>query len=207
MSFIKIIKNCPKCGFENDDKNFKCVSCGFQFKPEKKDEGVVLNKKYYFYDTLKHIYSEDTKFDLLVNFTIILILLPGLILGLVLMGISIYNNYSEDRISKNYSQTSATLIEYENCKYENEMGVCAVYEYSVNGTIYKASPNFLGSNKYVFKKNINIKYNTNNPREYQIKTGWNDIFYIGLVIEILIIIIYIVIKLVIKKFKKKVLDN
>lgn len=128
---------------------------------------------------------------------------------LSLMLISSSSKIDENNKTKNYLKDEGKLVDYTNCQYDDEVELCnGVYEYTVNAVVYKALPNLL-SNRSRFKEIAIVKYNPDNPSEYVMDSGWNQLMIVGVIMVIIIIIVIIdivIFVIFINKASKKIKD-
>ena len=193
---------CPNCGYENKNTNIRCESCG------KELNHIEQSDKFFNKDNsqinVKTIDLESKKVKCITTVILVFVLAPWFLIGLFFIGVSSYSSITDNNKSKNYLETEGKLVSYENCQYDDGDELCSgVYEYTVNGVIYKGSPNLL-SNCSGFKQTIIVKYNPNNPNEYVIDSGWNWLLIIGIIMVSVVVLIFISVKNSIKKLSKKV---
>lgn len=196
---------CPNCGHENKNTNIRCESCGTELNHIEQNNSF-LNKDYS-QTNVKTINLGSKTAKHITSAILIFILAPWFLIGLAFIGVSSYSNITDYNKSKDYLETEGKLINYENCKYEDDGDeFCnGVYEYIVNGVTYKGSPNLL-SNRSGFKRTATVKYNPNNPNEYVMNSGWNGLLITGIIMVTVVLVIFIVVKTSIKKLSKKIND-
>lgn len=174
--------NCPYCGNENKSTNIKCEVCGLELittdNPNKDhiqldDKSIRLYKKYVLIGIL------------------IITLAPVFFFGLILMAIGTYCSIDEDKSTQGYVETEGNFIDTSVSKRKDAL-YTPIYEYKVNGTSYKASPNLLTNSKD-FKQVITIKYNPSNPSEYVISDNWKNLFIKGAIIDTVLLIVFVVV--------------
>ena len=194
---------CPNCDHENKNTNIRCESCGMELNHIEQSTNF-LNKDYS-QENVKTIDLKSKKGKYIISAILIYMIAPWFLCGLAFIGISLYSNITDYSKSKNYLETKGKLISYENCKYDDDRGeLCnGVYEYTVNGITYKASPNSL-NNRSKFKQTATVKYNPDNPNEYVMNSGWNGLIIIAGIIMVTIAVgIFIYVKTSIKKITNK----
>lgn len=59
------------------------------------------------------------------------------------------------------------------------------------------------SNNSTFKQTVTVKYNSNNPSQYVMNSGWNNFLIGGIIIVTVDAVIFISVKTYIKKLSKK----
>ena len=178
---------CQNCGNVNKSTNTRCTSCG----------ELLTN-------TVQKSKISKNKLVIILNIFLIVSLGPFIFVGIVFTVVGETSIKSDNEKSKNYLETMATFVEIsDDCIINEEGRFCkAIYEYKVNGDIFKGSPNFRGSGD-VFDKTIKVKYNPNNPKEYVMDAGWSTFSKIGKGLIIGPIIIFIVFEIFIIVFKVK----
>lgn len=196
---------CPNCGKENKNTNIRCESCGTELNHMEQNDNF-LNKDYS-QTNVKTIDLGSKKAKHITSAILIWILIPEFLIGLAFIGVSLYSNITDNNKSKNYLETEGKLVSYENCQYDEDgEELCsAIYEYTVNGATYKASPNRI-SNHSDFKQTATVKYNPNKPSEYVMNSGWNGLLIAGIIMVIVVLVIFISVKTFIKKLSKKAND-
>lgn len=183
---------CPNCGNENKNTNIKCEFCGTEINH------IEQNNNFYYKD-YPQINLGSKKIKFIINAILIFLLIPWFLIGLIFIGVSTYSHISASNESKNYLETEGKLVSYDDCGSE----LCsAVYEYSVNGVIYKGSPNLL-SNRSGFKNTVIVKYNPDKPNEYVINSGWNNLLITGVIMVTVVLLIFISGKKLLKKLFNK----
>lgn len=197
---MNIIK-CPNCGYENKNTNIRCESCATELNPIKQSNNFLNHD--YSQINAKTIDLESKKVKHIINAILIFILAPCFLVGLSFIGVSLYSNIVNNNKSKNYLETEGKLVDYENCQYDdNGDELCSgIYEYTVNGITYKASPKLL-SNHSGFKQIAIVKYNPNNPNEYVMNLGWNGLLIAGIIMVTIVVIIFISVKNSMTKLSK-----
>lgn len=188
---------CSNCGQENKNTNIRCEFCGTELVHTESNDNF-LNENYYQRD-VKNIDEETVKKAKGIIGTIILImwLSPFFLLGLVFICVSLYSIITDNNKSKNYLETKAILIDYDNVENE-ENSYEAIYQYTVNNVSYEASPNKISS-RSGFEHIVTIKYNPNNPEEYVVKNTWNSLLIGGILIDTVTLAIFIFVRDFIKK--------
>lgn len=192
---------CPSCGSENKNTNIKCEVCGAELHPEEEESFKAdssFNPKYIDgNDTVKnldYIKTRRKNIGCLSNVIIAIILIPWILAGLAFIGVSLYSIISNIKVSKNYDETKATLVDYVIKRdSEGKEYYKAVYEFEVDGVKYTASPDKEGS-KNSYKKTAKVKYNPEYPNENLMASGWGSLLATGIIMEIVIAIIYITIR-------------
>lgn len=189
---------CPSCGSENKNTNIKCEVCGAELHPEEEDRSILdsnINPTYVdrqkIVNGLDYINKRKKGIGCLSNVIISIILIPWILAGLAFIGVSLYSIISNIKVSKNYDETEATLVDYViKMDSEGKEDYKAIYEFEVDGVKYTASPDKVGS-KNSFKKTAKVKYNPEYPNENLMASGWGSLLATGIVMEIIIAIIYI----------------
>ena len=189
---------CPSCGSENKNTNIKCEVCGAELHPEEEDRSILdsnINPTYVdrqkIVNGLDYINKRKKGIGCLSNVIISIILIPWILAGLAFIGVSLYSIISNIKVSKNYDETEATLVDYViKMDSEGKEDYKAIYEFEVDGVKYTASPDKVGS-KNSFKKTAKVKYNPEYPNENLMASGWGGLLATGIVMEIIIAIIYI----------------
>lgn len=187
---------CPSCGGENKNTNIRCEFCETELNHTEQNDNffnIDLGSK-----KIKHI----------PNIILIVIIAPWFLIGLAFIGISAYSTISDNNKTKNYLETEGKLISYDNCEYDEDGDeLCnAIYEYTINGITYKGSPNLL-SNRSEFKQVATVKYNPDNPSEYVMNAGWNNLLIFGIIMIIVVLIIFISVKNSLKKLSNQVTNT
>ena len=189
---------CPSCGSENKNTNIKCEVCGTLLHPEEEDRSLFdsnINTTYVdrqkIVNGLEYINKRKKGIGCLSNVIIAVILIPWILAGLAFIGVSLYSIISNIKVSKNYDETEATLVDYViKSSGEGKDYYKAIYEFEVDGVKYTASPDKEGS-KNSYKKTAKVKYNPEYPNENLMASGWGGLLATGIVMEIIIAIIYI----------------
>lgn len=196
---------CNNCGNENKNTNIRCEFCGTELNFANQNDNF-LNKDYSL-NNVQQMKLNNKKVKLIFNIVLICMFVPWFIAGIAFIAVSSYSNISDNNKSKNYLETEGKISGYNNCTYDDEEGeLCnAIYEYVVNGITYKGSPN-LSSNKSGFKETITVKYNPNNPNEYVMDSGWNNLLIFGILLVVFVSTLFIVGEILLKILFKKI-DN
>lgn len=192
---------CPFCGSENKNTNIKCEVCGAELHPEEEDQSIFdsnISPKYVdsqkIVNELDYINKRKKGIGCLSNVIISVILIPWILAGLAFIGVSLYSIISNIKVSKNYDETDATLVDYVIKRdSEGKEYYKAIYEFEVDGVKYTASPDKEGS-KNSYKKTAKVKYNPEYPNENLMVSGWGGLLATGIIMEIVIAIIYITIR-------------
>ncbi len=194
---------CSHCGKENKNTNIRCDSCGIELSHVVQNDNSF--NKDYSQINLKTIDLGGEKAKHIASSILIFKLAPWFLVGLTFIGVSIYFIISDSNKSKNYLKTEGKLVGYDNCQYDKDGSeLCnGVYEYSVNGIIYKGSPSLL-SNRSGFKQVVTVNYNPDNPSEYVINSGWNGLLLVGIIMVMIVLAIFISDKIKLKKFFNRV---
>lgn len=202
---------CPTCGSENKNTNIKCEVCGTVLHPEEEDYSLFdsnINPKYVdrqkTVNRLEYINKRKKGIGCLSNVIISAILIPWILAGLAFIGVSLYSIISNIKVSKNYDETEATLVDYvKKSDIEGKDYYIAIYEFEVDGVKYTASPDKEGS-KNSYKKTAKVKYNPEYPNENLMASGWGSLLATGIVMEIIVAIIYRVIRRKLKRMSNMV---
>ena len=195
---------CRNCGKENKNTNIRCEACNTQlidtddyFNREKIGYGMnVPLERQEVYVSTRTIGCLNGIFSLLFNGMWILF-------AVVFIGFGLYSYISEHNQTKNYDETVARLVSYENCRNDDGTELCnALYEYEVNGVTYTTSPNVL-SNRGGFGTTETVYYDPGNPSEAIIYASEVDVVLIvtGFVILVAIIGCSIYRRIKIRKIK------
>lgn len=194
---------CPNCGQENQNTNLRCIYCNAELKPIEQSSNF-LNVDYS-QENAKTIQSNTKKAGHIANIILVIVLIPWFLIGIAFVGISSYSMMNDNGKSKGYLETEGKLVDYVDCQYDEDGAeLCnGLYEYTVDGTTYKGSPNLL-SNRSGFKSTITVKYNPNNPSEYVMNSGWNTLLIAGIIILIVALVIFISVKKALKNMAKKI---
>ena len=193
---------CPNCGQENQNTNIRCVHCGTELNHIESNSNF-LNVDYS-QENEKNINSNIKKFSHIATAILVIVLIPWFIIGTAFIVISSCAIISDNSKAKGYLQTEGKLVDYVDCQYDEDGNeLCnGLYEYIVDGTTYKGSPN-LSSNRSGFKKSITVRYNTDNPSEYVMDSGFNTLLIVGIIILGVILIIFVAAKIELKKIPEK----
>lgn len=194
---------CPNCGQENQNTNLRCIYCNAELKPIEQSSNF-LNVDYS-QENAKAIQSNTKKAGHIANIILVIVLIPWFLIGIAFVGISSYSMMNDNGKSKGYLETEGKLVDYVDCQYDEDGAeLCnGLYEYTVDGTTYKGSPNLL-SDYSGFKSTITVKYNPNNPSEYVMNSGWNTLLIAGIIILIVALVIFISVKKALKNMAKKI---
>lgn len=194
---------CPNCGQENQNTNLRCIYCNAELKPIEQSSNF-LNVDYS-QENAKAIQSNTKKAGHIANIILVIVLIPWFLIGIAFVGISSYSMMNDNGKSKGYLETEGKLVDYVDCQYDEDGAeLCnGLYEYTVDGTTYKGSPNLL-SDHSGFKSTITVKYNPNNPSEYVMNSGWNTLLIAGIIILIVALVIFISVKKALKNMAKKI---
>ncbi|MBQ8914039.1 MAG: DUF3592 domain-containing protein [Lachnospiraceae bacterium] len=192
---------CPSCGSENKNTNIKCEVCGSVLHPEEEDlskfesgENPKYIERQNLVNGLDYINKRKKGIGCLSNVIISIILIPWILAGLAFIGVSLYSIISNIKVSKNYDETDAKLVDYVIKRDgEGKEYYKAIYEFEVDGVTYTASPDKEGS-KNSYKKTAKVKYNPEYPNENLMASGWGGLLATGIIMEIIIAIIYIAIR-------------
>ena len=194
---------CLNCGQENQNTNLRCIYCNAELKPIEQSSNF-LNVDYS-QENAKAIQSNTKKAGHIANIILVIVLIPWFLIGIAFVGISSYSMMNDNGKSKGYLETEGKLVDYVDCQYDEDGAeLCnGLYEYTVDGTTYKGSPNLL-SDRSGFKSTITVKYNPNNPSEYVMNSGWNTLLIAGIIILIVALVIFISVKKALKNMAKKI---
>lgn len=194
---------CNKCSFENKSTNIKCEQCGNVLIDVEK-----VNNDLEFVNPINNPEVEKKARGIGKFIIIVIILLfegPFILAGVFLFGFGIYLNVSENKIIKNYKETSGVLVDYVDCSYNENGETClGLYEYEIDGVAYSVKNNVSTNPEYLEKK-TKIYYDENNPEEALIKTNFLDLLWsVGLVIIVFTLIPIIIVLFIFKKANKAV---
>lgn len=169
---------CLHCRYENKNTNIRCEAC----------ETKLMSS------TGKTIDLENKQTKFIICAILIFMLMPEILsglAGLIFLSIGIYFDITDINKSKNYLETKGKLVDFQYCQYDDDIETCkAVYEYTINNTPYRGSPRILSS-RQSFSKTTTVKYNSNNPSEYVISSGWNSLSIVGILTLIIPLVIFI----------------
>ena len=193
---------CPNCGQENQNTNIRCIHCGTELNHIESNSNF-LNVDYS-QENEKNINSNIKKFSHIATAILVIVLIPWFIIGTAFIVISLCAIISDNSKANGYLQTEGKLVDYVDCQYDEDGNeLCnGLYEYIVDGTIYKGSPN-LSSNRSGFKKSITVRYNKNNPSEYVMDSGFNTLLIVGIINLGVTLIIFTAAKIELKKIPEK----
>lgn len=183
---------CPTCGYENKNTNIRCENCGTRLISEEKKDKVVFET---FSGSLTFFPKKSKLFIILMSIIFILFILPQIVIGSII----IVEGVDEDNISElvNGVETVGRLVEH------NDNSKLYEYEYDVSGHKYFAELNSI----FKPKSSITIKYDPDNPAEYEISSKFNFSTISGMLIILKAIIEFIGIlflgKLCIKKLNRQ----
>ena len=110
-------------------------------------------------------------------FRIIKTFLTSVILIAIGVALSFYGNkIINEFIDKNdpFVEVTATVIDYEYTGPEDE-GAYTIYEYNVDGVVYKVSSNIKSTDLPTIGDTTTIKYNPSNPTEVVFLNGTNHV--------------------------------
>lgn len=194
---------CNKCSFENKSTNIKCEQCGNVLIDVEK-----VNNDLEFVNPINNPEVEKKARGIGKFIIIVIILLfegPFILAGVFLFGFGIYLNVSENKIIKNYKETSGVLVDYVDCSYNENGETClGLYEYEIDGVVYSVKNN-VSTNPEDLEKKAKVYYDENNPEEALIKTNFLDLLWsVGLVIIVFTLIPIIIVLFIFKKANKAV---
>ena len=185
---------CPNCGIENKNTNIRCENCGTELNHIDPNSNFINNNYRQLDDNTIDKVTKKAK-HISIGFLII-ILAPWVIFGLIFIAVSMYSIISDNNKSNNYLKTEGKFVGTSYCTYDDDTELCKpIYEYEVNGKIYRGSPNSLSNH---FKQKVTVKYNSDNPNEYVINSGWHTLLIAGIIMIIAVLLIY---KYAKKKFR------
>ncbi|MBR1816825.1 MAG: DUF3592 domain-containing protein [Lachnospiraceae bacterium] len=190
---------CPFCGMENDGTKIKCEYCGeVLYHIENNSD---LSGKYFSDEEIQGLRESDVKINdkkvgCFTNTVLIFVLGIWFLFGFIFVIMSLTAQIHDWKITKNYAKTEAVLVgsKGSDSNFEDKNGSYnALYEFTVDGVTYQASPNKSG-NKSSFKKKATVKYNPDNPSENYMYAGWHTLFITGLAMMATVVIIFIFVK-------------
>ena len=116
---------CNRCSFENKSTNIKCEQCGNVLIDVEK-----VNNDLEFVNPINNPEVEKKARGIGKFIIIVIILLfegPFILAGVFLFGFGIYLNVSENKIIKNYKETSGVLVDYVDCSYNENNSLLSFY--------------------------------------------------------------------------------
>ena len=88
-----------------------------------------------------------------------------IIFGIIIMVWSVGNFKVNDNKQKTYIETTATIVDYEECEMDDTMGTRFIAEYKVDRSTYQIKENGCSNVPIKTKKTVKIKYNPSNPED------------------------------------------
>ena len=89
-----------------------------------------------------------------------------IVLGVVISIWSVGNFKSNAEKQKTYIETTATIVDYEECNLdEGEVGTRFIAEYRIDRNTYQIKENGCSNAPVKLKKTVKIKYNPENPED------------------------------------------
>lgn len=205
---------CSNCGTENKSTNIKCEYCGNIINEVEKIDNIDDIEEYI--EEYKKMHSKPlteeqkkakqkatkTFFTVFVIIFLIMFLLPFLIVGVVFTSISSSFGSIEDKISSEYIEVQASLIEYTDLNSDGTFK--GVYEYEVDGEKYTVTTNYASSVKSMFDEYATVKYDAENPENAIFCNDpgisiFGSIGFFMIAFVVVVIIVVIVIFIIIKR--------
>lgn len=166
---------CVHCGYENNDSRDTCWSCGHPLEND-----YFLNRVGVL-ATFSSLFLGSKTTNRVFTIVLLFLFIPLILLGLVFSVIGGFHILSDYNKTKDYLQIEGKLVQYKDCRQEEEMELCsALYEYVVDGKTYQASPNLISS-KEEFQPIATVSYNPKNPQEFVMGGESNFLLITGII--------------------------